>query len=299
MKPFRTILLLVVGLALSCPAYAHGSLASQGKESTPQIFTSNEGGFSIGLPGNAKPECRSFNNDKGHYESCELSWVILNVGSYRVRYMNWPTQAKDNAQAKGIIDDLGALLVSKNKGLKLVRNEEISIEGYPGREIIFEDSKGIYIKRMYLAGKRSYELSVFLPNSLRSQQVLALKTLDTFRLNQPEEEALGEADALITKLREKGEPIYSLLAHQIDNLVSKPTPAYPAIAKAARVQGTVSVKVVVDEEGRIIAAQALSGHPLLKSAAVAAARQVVLSPTLLDGKPVKVVGVIEYNFALQ
>jgi len=81
--------------------------------------------------------------------------------------------------------------------------------------------------------------------------------------------------------------------------LAKPQPAYPPIAKAARVQGAVTVQVLVDEEGYVIAANAVSGHPLLQSAAVFAARQVRFSPMLLEGQPVKVSGVITYNFVLQ
>ncbi|HEX7315314.1 MAG TPA: TonB family protein [Pyrinomonadaceae bacterium] len=81
--------------------------------------------------------------------------------------------------------------------------------------------------------------------------------------------------------------------------ISKPQPAYPQIAKAARASGTVTVQIVVDESGRVISASAVSGHPLLQQAAVAAARQARFSPTLLSGQPVKVSGVITYNFVLQ
>ena len=81
--------------------------------------------------------------------------------------------------------------------------------------------------------------------------------------------------------------------------ISKPQPAYPAIAKAAKASGTVTVQVLVDESGNVISASAVSGHPLLKASAVAAARQAKFSPTLLSGQPVKVTGVITYNFVLQ
>lgn len=81
--------------------------------------------------------------------------------------------------------------------------------------------------------------------------------------------------------------------------ISKPVPPYPAIAKQARAQGTVTVQITVDEGGRVISANAVSGHPLLRAAAVAAARQARFSPTLLSGQAVKVSGVITYNFTLQ
>jgi TonB family protein len=80
--------------------------------------------------------------------------------------------------------------------------------------------------------------------------------------------------------------------------LSLPKPPYPPIAKTAQVSGTVLVQVVVDERGCVIAAHAVSGHPLLQAAAVAAARQACFSPTRLSGEPVKVSGVIAYNFLL-
>ncbi|HZI17353.1 MAG TPA: TonB family protein [Pyrinomonadaceae bacterium] len=81
--------------------------------------------------------------------------------------------------------------------------------------------------------------------------------------------------------------------------ISKPQPPYPPIAKAARASGTVTVQITVDESGRVISASAVSGHPLLRAAAEGAARQARFSPTLLSGQPVKVTGVITYNFVLQ
>jgi Gram-negative bacterial TonB protein C-terminal len=59
---------------------------------------------------------------------------------------------------------------------------------------------------------------------------------------------------------------------------------------------TVLVQVLIDEEGNVIAAKALEGHPLLQAVSVAAAREAKFSPTLLEGEPVKVTGVIQYNF---
>jgi TonB family protein len=81
--------------------------------------------------------------------------------------------------------------------------------------------------------------------------------------------------------------------------VSKPQPAYPPIAKAAGASGVVTVQILVDEEGNVVSAAAVSGHPLLQQAAVAAAREAKFSPTLLSGQPVRVSGVVTYNFVLE
>lgn len=77
---------------------------------------------------------------------------------------------------------------------------------------------------------------------------------------------------------------------------SLPKPAYPPAARAVRASGSVSVQVLISESGSVISASAVSGHPLLRSAAVGAARSARFSPTLLSGQPVKVSGVITYNF---
>lgn len=81
--------------------------------------------------------------------------------------------------------------------------------------------------------------------------------------------------------------------------ISLPKPSYPAIARAAHASGTVVVQVLIDENGNVVSAQAVSGHPLLQAVAVGAARQAKFSPTKLSGQPVKVTGVIQYNFVAQ
>lgn len=80
--------------------------------------------------------------------------------------------------------------------------------------------------------------------------------------------------------------------------IRKPQPFYPPQAKAARVSGPVVVEVTVDESGNVIEAHAVSGHPLLKDAAVSAARGWKFSPTKVSGEPVKIVRTITFEFSL-
>ena len=80
--------------------------------------------------------------------------------------------------------------------------------------------------------------------------------------------------------------------------INLPQPSYPPVAKAAKASGNVTVAVTINEDGNVVAAHAVSGHPLLQAAAVAAARQAKFSPTKLGGKPVKVNGIVTYNFVL-
>jgi protein TonB len=81
--------------------------------------------------------------------------------------------------------------------------------------------------------------------------------------------------------------------------ISLPKPPYPPIARAARAAGTVTVQVTIDESGKVISARAVGGHPLLQQAAVQAAYGARFSPTQLSGQPVKVTGIITYNFVAQ
>jgi len=130
-------------------------------------------------------------------------------------------------------------------------------------------------------------------------------------VSSQDEKHKGEVDLLIEHLSERNEPV---LKHCLENCqksketdndsvkvgapINKVQPNYPAIARAAHASGEVVVMVVLDEEGKVIAAQAVSGHPLLQAAAVKAARESTFEPTTVDGKPVKVTGTILYNFQL-
>ncbi len=80
------------------------------------------------------------------------------------------------------------------------------------------------------------------------------------------------------------------------NLVKPP---YPAAARTVRASGAVNIQVVIDESGKVISATAVSGNPLLRAAAEQAARNSNFTPTMMSGQPVKVTGVIVYNFVAE
>jgi TonB family protein len=80
--------------------------------------------------------------------------------------------------------------------------------------------------------------------------------------------------------------------------IKKVPPPYPPIAKAARVSGAVQVLITINENGGVIEANAISGHPLLRDAALQAARQWLFKPTEIAGVAVKVQGILTFNFTL-
>lgn len=85
----------------------------------------------------------------------------------------------------------------------------------------------------------------------------------------------------------------------IAKAISLPQPPYPQLAKQIRIQGPVTVQILVDEQGRVLTAQPVSGHPTLLAAAKEAAMRARFTPTKLSGIAVKVQGLITYNFVLQ
>ena len=77
-----------------------------------------------------------------------------------------------------------------------------------------------------------------------------------------------------------------------------PAPTYPALARQIRLKGTVTVQVLIDESGRVVSAKALTGHTIFLAEAEKAARGALFSPTTINDQPVKVQGVITYNFVM-
>jgi TonB family protein len=111
-----------------------------------------------------------------------------------------------------------------------------------------------------------------------------------------------EAQQFETKAKEgSGEKTAPIQGGVINGkAISKPQPLYPAEAKMAHAQGTVVVQILVSETGGVLYACAVNdAHPALKSASEFAAYNSRFTPTTLNGKPVKVSGVITYHFELR
>jgi periplasmic protein TonB len=85
---------------------------------------------------------------------------------------------------------------------------------------------------------------------------------------------------------------------QAAKLIRKVIPAYPELARRARVSGTVRLVGVIARDGTIEQLQVVSGNPLLVGSAVAAVRQWIYRPTMLDGQAVEVIAPIDVIFTL-
>jgi len=81
-------------------------------------------------------------------------------------------------------------------------------------------------------------------------------------------------------------------------VIRRVQPPYPVIAKQAHIQGPVQVQIDISETGAVTNATLLSGHPLLRDAALQAAKQWLFIPTELNGQRVRAIGLITFNFTL-
>jgi len=81
-------------------------------------------------------------------------------------------------------------------------------------------------------------------------------------------------------------------------LEAKVDPVYPPLARQARIQGTVVLKVTISKTGEVEHVDLDSGHPMLAPAAIEAVKQWKYKPFLLNGNPLVVETTVEVNFTL-
>jgi len=86
---------------------------------------------------------------------------------------------------------------------------------------------------------------------------------------------------------------------QAANLIKQIKPVYPALAKQARIQGTVELSAIIGKDGRVQDLKVVRGHPLLVQSALEAVKNWIYRPTMLNGEPVEVSTTIDVNFTLQ
>jgi protein TonB len=78
-----------------------------------------------------------------------------------------------------------------------------------------------------------------------------------------------------------------------------PAPNYPVIARQTKIQGTVVIDAVLDEDGRVIEARIVSGHPLLIQAALDTVKEWRYEPSYLNNQPISVALIVNVSFVLQ
>jgi TonB family protein len=310
------VLLLPVGFAFSQEPVTK-PLQTSSAEVIPtnwKTFESAEGRFSIQFPGTPKVGTEPLDSaGQAVLHKCSLT----TKAEYGVIYADYPMKIEGAAAAKQILDD-GAKGAVAGVSSELLSISEISLSGNPGRALKERMKDGaIMHARMFLVGQRLYQIAITLPpmQGAKAEDVAvyeqaATRFLDSFKVTAAEETLDAAQAPMMSKCNktvvgtvkvEDPDPNQKLITGSVLNgqALSLPKPDYPPLARRAHAQGTVAVQVVIDETGNVVAARAVSGHPLLYAASVTAARSARFTPTKLEGQPVCVAGVITYNFVAQ
>jgi TonB family protein len=250
-------------------------------------------------------------------EISPVNALVSSSGDYVITLDNW--------HSVGYGDDVVVIYRSNGTLVKKVGLEDILTEGdietlqhsissiWWGREHYIDEAKGHLVLKVVSNGKDPWK------DDAKFQELkIELATgslLEPKRDRFPQLRVFGSVDAGIA-LEPSGaspsRPTCSSAEESFDSpevvripseqlyakAKERPLPPYPVLAKIARVESTIVVEVLVSKAGDVICARSLSGHPLLKAAAVAAALKWRFEPVEVAGNPVKAVGTIGLNFKL-
>ena len=104
--------------------------------------------------------------------------------------------------------------------------------------------------------------------------------------------------ALLVAAQESAAPVEVPAEAMQKLLINRVAPVYPPLARQARIQGTVYLKVIVNKAGEVRETDLVSGHPMLAPSAIEAVKKWRYTPYLQDGEPVEVMATIQVNFQI-
>jgi TonB family protein len=281
------------------PSFAQTQPRPIESEESWKEFSSTEGRFKIALPGDPTENSTTIESSLGKIQRHRFT-LMTGSGAFFISYSDLPVRLIEPDEVKKFLDHANKSEVASSKG-KLKSVAGIAIDGYPGREYIMDTPNLKHRTKYYLAGQRVYELTVWMPTNhaknapemARSMESIASRFFDSFKINdKPEMGGKTTPESKEISADKKG---------RVDpgSALKKVAPTYPPEAREALVSGKVQVQVIISEEGQVVEATAISGPELLREAAVQAARQWVFKPTRLDGAPVKVQGILTFDFGFQ
>jgi TonB family protein len=267
-------------------------------------FVSPDGRFAVLFPGSPRISEQTISSPPWSYVINKTQ--LTSFAEYGVIYSDYPKAIVDRTPADVLLDQ-GAKAAVAEMNSQLLSINPVTVNGYPGRFLKERMSDGTIMQaKMVLVGQRLFQVAITTPKeegadppTVGFYNSTAKKFLDSFEIISK-----SSVPAATILLEGACPPdVSNCVGIDTDDLsaraISLPNPAYPPIARAAQASGTVEVAVVIDERGVVISAKSISGHPLLQAAAVSAAREARFPPVLVGGKPVKVWGILKYDFVLE
>lgn len=259
--------------------------------------------FAVAFP--VAPKESSKTGNGGATSSKEYK-VITMDGTYSVTVIKLPAKSEESTEA--LKQRLRGMLKQLESGpYQWLGGKEIEVAGYPGVEFKYKVAQldEVSWQRFIAVDDRMYRViaeTIVRKPELKEPQIfmdsfklLPREKFDTESIPPPPPPAPGSnigGNAVPKIVRVSGGVLQG-------NALKKVQPPYPPEAIEARAAGAVQIAITISEEGNVIAAEAISGHPLLRNAAVEAAKQWTFKPIELSGVPVKAQGILTFNFTLQ
>jgi TonB family protein len=250
---------------------------------------SDRGKFSVSLPGDLAIRHRVSVQGYSIVEIFEMG-----AKTWEVNYFDLPAIPPNAAAVKKLLGRR-----SSRGPIKPGSEKSLTVSGYPALEVKspIDDRNEVWITRIILVKQRVYELRL----NTRVKQTASEEVKKFFDSFKPLPMTEEEIAAATQGARDKADSRKLTLSSEVllHLAVKKIRPVYPPEARAAGVIGAVKIRVLVSEEGNVIKAEVVEGPDLLRESALAAARMWVFKPTDLGGMPVRVGGLLIFNFTLR
>ncbi len=188
--------------------------------------------------------------------------------------------------------------------MKINAESDYTFQSFRGKEYKIESAPGLAklsgLCRTILVGRRVFTWMTIFPETEAGQQEV-LKFLDSFQLagTPPSLKITRPPPPPVPGSSLGGNPVPKLMRVSGGvlqaNAIKKVTPQIPPLVQG-HVKGAVLVAITVSEDGKVENAEVVAGHPLLRETCLQAAKQWTFKPTLIGNHPVKVQGVLTFNF---
>jgi TonB family protein len=285
----------LTGTLLACALLSVALTVSMFAQSTEwKEYASEKGKFSVLLPGDPDPGYRPGPADSGAVISYVTNYQ-RDAKAWSVDYFDLPATPPDAGAVKKLLERRRDSYAPRSGS-----EESLTLNGYPALEFKspIDDRDRVKIVRIILVKQRVYELWV-VTQAKRVASEDVTKFFDSFKPTPLTDEEVVEAAK--TAIADKGKIVPRKLVVSggvlVERAIKKVQPLYPPEAKAAGVSGEVKIRILISEEGNVIEAEAREGPDLLRESALAAARLWVFKPIELSGRPVKVEGILTFNFS--
>jgi TonB family protein len=288
-------------------------------ESAPRVgnadqwtqFSPPEGGFRVSFPAKLDYMAGSVNVAGNRMMTHE--YFSKASTEYRVTFFALPATLRNSSKA--LLTGLGDSIAAEYRG-SITSDKEVLLDSQAGRLLEVNSAKGTVIRALLVVtDSRLYRVTAIIPRETRDKtagaRLSATRFLESFKLvpiiAPPEDNTYlvteeGEVDRFLKTENVPSTGITEAARKPVDQgvvngrAVKLRTPCFPLSARNPPLSGAVVVKVVIDEEGKVMAAQIVRGHPVFRNCALDAARGSRFTPTFIEGKPVKVLGVLVYKF---